>query len=1096
MAEMDLAEALLLQPFAPLAGSIASNIDAKKADAQGRTILCTPAPPTSTTTLQQTLIAGIAFRIGRNATGDVVEAVRVSPPIMHGKKDGGEGNGDDEEEEGDSNNFEGGDMQIVGTFQLQLHNAQVMKVACSDDARLLLIACSDGTLICLNVLLTPSGENGSISVQLAPRWDLNVTTFDSGKSDDTKRRVHGLHYDVQYKPDGSVLSERRWSEDKTFPDKSDASADVLSDGSDDAINFSTLEFLHSGDKQHQFLAVAQVSPTMEIEATTTQVMWLDAASSSCTPPAVNFWPLNGVGIADGSDESLGTSHVTCATSCSFSECSDADSTMIAFGTSKGTLGILVASASGMKVKFLNLPLLEETEEDPTMPLWRVTHLNWFGPQSLAVGLTRVVIDLDIDVDVDDEDDPNEHQACFLIGSLSNANDPLDASSWVWSQLGDVVPFFSVPKGGRHVFHTAILPCMAPSSSTKMVLVGCNVASDVAIISQQDDEWTMLDLMEGSSMACPTDDEDEFLFLMGLSVVMLPLRLTSETSDRWHPFPMLASTEGGLLGYVPCHRTLGELFFARRLSVGGGEQENAREIWAGMGVPLSIMNPAIVSSTANKGGEKCILSRLVLGLDASQERFARTHADGNDDEDDSIADSDYSNDDLDSSSDELDAIREAGESSLQQEGAPPTFGSGISAPSFNFGGPSFSFQSTASTPAKTGTTNFSSLSGTPKGGFAFGSTGGATFGSPSQIGGLTATAPFPQEAEPTAPAPTFGSSAGFGSFASSTTQLSFSDLKSASNAKGFGSEVQLQQKKDVREAKPATFVSGTAVPSFGFGTTRGGFPESTTKSDTLIAQANPFGAFGKGSGVGSASMAPVMHKPLFGEASTAEVKVDGEANGVGPTMSDKIAPLLKTTCEGIGSGGFSFGGVTEAMPVKVASPNESSSGVTNKAESSILVSAFLKTTSGKRAMEVFNSVLADTDGSDSTLPSSQFATLVDEMGEGFHGDELEKQLALVDPKRSGQIDSNSFVEWYCNLVNNEDGDSSQESEVAEEKAKAEEAFDKLAGSSNTIPSSDFGKLIESMGTTYCEEEHRRSIKKISSSGAMEGERVITKEAFVD
>ena len=100
MAEMDLAEALLLQPFAPLAGSIASNIDAKKADAQGRTILCTPAPPTSTTTLQQTLIAGIAFRIGRNATGDVVEAVRVSPPILHGKKDGGEGNGDDEEEEG------------------------------------------------------------------------------------------------------------------------------------------------------------------------------------------------------------------------------------------------------------------------------------------------------------------------------------------------------------------------------------------------------------------------------------------------------------------------------------------------------------------------------------------------------------------------------------------------------------------------------------------------------------------------------------------------------------------------------------------------------------------------------------------------------------------------------------------------------------------------------------------------------------------------------------------------------------------------------------------------------------------------------------
>ena len=44
-------------------------------------------------------------------------------------------------------------------------------------------------------------------------------------------------------------------------------------------------------------------------------------------------------------------------------------------------------------------------------------------------------------------------------------------------------------------------------------------------------------------------------------------------------------------------------------------------------------------------------------------------------------------------------------------------------------------------------------------------------------------------------------------------------------------------------------------------------------------------------------------------------------------------------------------------------------------------------------------------------------------------------------------------------------------------------------------SDFGKLMESMGTTYCEEEHRRTIKKISALDDASGEKVIAKKAFV-
>ena len=54
---------------------------------------------------------------------------------------------------------------------------------------------------------------------------------------------------------------------------------------------------------------------------------------------------------------------------------------------------------------------------------------------------------------------------------------------------------------------------------------------------------------------------------------------------------------------------------------------------------------------------------------------------------------------------------------------------------------------------------------------------------------------------------------------------------------------------------------------------------------------------------------------------------------------------------------------------------------------------------------------------------------------------------------------------------------EESERAEEKEKAENAFHKIAGETDVIDKSDFPKLIESLGTVYCAEEHHRTLKKI-------------------
>jgi Ca2+-binding EF-hand superfamily protein len=154
----------------------------------------------------------------------------------------------------------------------------------------------------------------------------------------------------------------------------------------------------------------------------------------------------------------------------------------------------------------------------------------------------------------------------------------------------------------------------------------------------------------------------------------------------------------------------------------------------------------------------------------------------------------------------------------------------------------------------------------------------------------------------------------------------------------------------------------------------------------------------------------------------------------------------------------------------------------------------QSSAGKKAMEGFNKILVESGTTDSHLPISMFDLLMEEVGEGFHGDELEKQLALVDHDGTGMIAKIAFIKWYCNLVNQEVDESSQESEVAEEKAKAEKAFDVLGNGNTEIPASYFSKLLESLGTTYCEEEHVRTMKKLSMLD-MTGIQVIAKNDFV-
>ena len=156
---------------------------------------------------------------------------------------------------------------------------------------------------------------------------------------------------------------------------------------------------------------------------------------------------------------------------------------------------------------------------------------------------------------------------------------------------------------------------------------------------------------------------------------------------------------------------------------------------------------------------------------------------------------------------------------------------------------------------------------------------------------------------------------------------------------------------------------------------------------------------------------------------------------------------------------------------------------------------LDSAASKSAGVAFDDIDTDKKGE---VESSLFESLLDSLGEGFHGEELDKQLSLVDPGETGMIGRSSFIGWYVHLVggNKDDKDDSssldsdERAERAEELEKISAAFSELSNGNivQSINTVDFSQLMEAMGTAYCEEAHRRTVKKLDSGG------IITQDAF--
>jgi hypothetical protein len=606
-------------------------------------------------------------------------------------------------------------MKVVGSILLELgETIMVARLACSDDARLLLVAYTDGTLSCLNVLIVDDDDGvGELAFGFTHRWKMMATAVKSKN-----------------------------------------------------VQFPTLEFLHEEGKVHHFLTVVESSTKNSYD-----VLYIDATSTSGSPPSVNLWPLKETDVIDGV--------ISCATTrpplSSSSSVTVPPTTMITFGTSKGSLGIL--SVSGGVVQSIVYPLPNmnmAADADDEGPPWKVTHLNWIDSVTLVVGLSRIILDPDCNYeDVDGEDDPHDHQVCFLIGTNNGS------SSWTFSNLGDVVPFFSVPKGGQHMFHTAVLSLR----SSPMLFVGCNVSNDVAVVCRKDDNWEVFDLMEGCQMSCPADDEDEFLYLMGLVVVLLPFEHQRAMS---HPSPLLASSDGSLTGFVPRHRSAGVNFFICKLSVGSFTPDMAVPLAISTSEPPTAIAVASMSPNKTDTSDKCILSGLELGLDSVVYKD-RKHVSRDDDDDDEISDEDSTS--LDSAG----SAESPRKSPNKASSSVSAFMSNISVPSFT--APSHFASPFSAKPTSIGFGQAGSPS-RPAFGSAFGVTA-TTFGAAPESKVKSAIKTF--EASSTSPqksslssAPVFGSGVPVATFGSTaTSSVGFGALAASSNTlKGsaFGAKV--------------------------------------------------------------------------------------------------------------------------------------------------------------------------------------------------------------------------------------------------------------------------------------------------------------------
>ena len=180
-------------------------------------------------------------------------------------------------------------------------------------------------------------------------------------------------------------------------------------------------------------------------------------------------------------------------------------------------------------------------------------------------------------------------------------------------------------------------------------------------------------------------------------------------------------------------------------------------------------------------------------------------------------------------------------------------------------------------------------------------------------------------------------------------------------------------------------------------------------------------------------------PIFGSGSKAPVFGSGAGGGGFAALASSPAPAGAGTGTGAGTGstttstgfGFGFGSSSgstathTAAPAPAPAPGDASgtdNATDNINDDDVGVSGSSEplpdTDEARTAAAVFDSL---DEGKKGKVPASMFEALTDELGEGFHGDEFDKQLAIIDPEGTGFIDRSAFAAWYSELVRGGSGE---------------------------------------------------------------------------
>ena len=221
------------------------------------------------------------------------------------------------------------------------------------------------------------------------------------------------------------------------------------------------------------------------------------------------------------DSASSSSKISSAAWCPF------NSSLILLGYSDGSIHL--CNSHDLKTTVtstISIPELIQSENNSGIPQWSwsCTHLNCFNPSNsnssfvLTAGYCRITPSEE-EPSEEEEDDPAMHEVCLFVTNATFTETSTTSSSKIaisqWNDLGDVLPFFSIPRHGRHVFYTNLVPEIG------VLIVGCNVSSEIGVIARGDganfDTWDLIDLPESDTVTTPLTKDDEYTFPNGFAV---------------------------------------------------------------------------------------------------------------------------------------------------------------------------------------------------------------------------------------------------------------------------------------------------------------------------------------------------------------------------------------------------------------------------------------------------------------------------------------------------------------------------------------------------------------------------------------------------